>query len=112
VGATEIARVYVYAYYIPSPSRFKSDNPRRSQFVTRISVMMVVPTSSKTKSNNSLVRNKPNSDYFSFYSLAYSSGSLVASGDSGVRVELFRATASPTALTEPGECYHHYPRLI
>ena len=32
-------------------------------------------------------------------------------GGSGVRVELFRATASPTALTEPVECYHHYPRL-
>ena len=37
-----------------------------------------------------------------------SSGSLVASGGSGVRVKRFRATASPTALTELGECYHHH----
>ena len=49
---------------------------------------------------------------FQFIALrSKSPGSLVASGGSEVRVELFRATASPTALTEPGEYYRHYPTI-
>ena len=53
--------------------------------------------------------------YYKNSTLPYNSTyleSTLASGGSGVRVELFRATASLTALTEPRECYHHYPRLI
>ena len=48
-------------------------------------VAELVPTSSRAKSNYSLARNQLNSDFQSFYSLAQSSGSLVASGGSVVR---------------------------
>ena len=64
-------------------------------------VAELVPISSRAKSNNFVDWNKLNSDYFSFYSLTNFSGWPRALGGSGARLEPFRATASPKALTKP-----------
>ena len=61
----------------------------------------LVPTSSRAKSNNFVDWNKLNSDFSERGSLTNFSGWPQVLGGLGQRLEPFRATASPKALTKP-----------